>query len=114
MTAPGMDGPAKVAGEDGFPGYGVLVGGVLLLNGSSKETSHAIVDKVNRALAPIVARAALAGRMAESLRHMKVCLPCGEERWEDCEGGREALKVLSEYDALLSTTEGRKDKNEMP
>lgn len=40
----------------------------------------------------------LEDRLAEALMHMKACGDCAEDAWNACEGGREALAALAEYD----------------
>ena len=36
-----------------------------------------------------------APELAEALEHMRWCRHCGEDSWEDCEGGRQALAALA-------------------
>ncbi len=122
MTAPGRDGPAKVERHEGM-GAWVVVGpdGAPIAwadHGKLWELwdAEARRDNINSSFATIVARAALVDRMADLLlRHLRVH---GRMRalGQDVDAGfeKEAESLTAEYDALLSTTEGRKDKNEMP
>ena len=38
---------------------------------------------------------AAAPDLYEALEHMRWCRHCGEDSWEDCEGGRQALAALA-------------------
>lgn len=44
----------------------------------------------------------LAGRMADSLRHMGHCRLCAESSWEECGEGQEALQVLEDFKRLTN------------
>jgi hypothetical protein len=45
----------------------------------------------------------LIDRLAESLQHMKGCDDCAIDTWSACEGGREALAALDDYEALRAS-----------
>lgn len=40
--------------------------------------------------------------LRDAVNHLQYCRYCAEGPWEDCEGGRDALKAIATLDALIA------------
>ncbi len=84
-------------------GARAVMGGINFGSPGAFNTGGGVIDTGQIHRAPLEAEIArlrtLADGLAEALRHMQWCRACGEEQWEGCDGGRDALAALAAYEA---------------
>ena len=81
-----VDGDASVRVAGGHVVYAVAGNGCLIATLDSANSSRQTANARLIAAAP---------DLLEALEHMSQCRPCGEDPWEDCEGGRKALAAIA-------------------